>query len=851
MARAKSGGETVWLLHVAEAPFTVGDQEEPPWLLLVLDRGRELVVCAEVLAAPAPRAIAERVTRALDEVPAGARPRELRTEDRILAEFLAEALEVPVRCAPTPEVEPALEHLIRSLDASMQRGGPGAPRRSTGDAFVPGGKRPTEKSRALFAAAADLYRAAPWKTLADSELLCVESDDAALDGTVVSIIGSLGQNRGLLAFRSVQDFDRFLVLARAREVGERSRRRDRATRALVYLGLDFNPREGLSPALGRALAKAELPLAAPDALPLSYRVTGAERMDPTSTEETARLTVLAEAVAGFWREHGTALRRQDAAGAPLAPRSHTLHARSGEQLTIRGPISALEEDIDEDAPPRRHFDLMPALPLVRPSSPSARPRNAPCPCGSGKKYKLCHEAEDARTATRSIEELRYLRTRLDLRIARHARARFGDALFDEPGVLFADSPDPDEVIAPLLLALGLYHFPREEAGDATAAALFERSGEPLEPVEVDADAAHRAAWLSLWQVTAVRPGESVALRDLLTGETRTALERQASQGLHLHEVLLAFVVDFPESTQLYGMYGRALPVSIGEEVADELLAQLTATKRASRKGAKRRPKEKASASTRHLAVEQLRELESIVLVARAFVMAMNALLLRPPPTLHTTSGDPLLSTTDHFSVTRDAGADPDDAALREALAGAGFVADDEEASRTTNVALRMTLTERTDHAALGGERVLGSLRLEGDRLEVHTLSVARADRLRALVQGALGTRVRHRLRSHEDPMSQLASGRTANVSAGARPLDPAQLPPELLAELGRRGRAHWDGWCDIALPALDGKTPRQAAASAALRPRLERLLRDFESWATADGDPFAPDVPALRRTLRL
>ena len=52
------------------------------------------------------------------------------------------------------------------------------------------------------------------------------------------------------------------------------------------------------------------------------------------------------------------------------------------------------------------------------------------------------------------------------------------------------------------------------------------------------------------------------------------------------------------------------------------------------------------------------------------------------------------------------------------------------------------------------------------------------------------------------------------------------------------------------MPALEGATPREAARSPRLRPRLEALLLQFEySDATAPG--MGPNVEVLRRELGL
>jgi hypothetical protein len=44
----------------------------------------------------------------------------------------------------------------------------------------------------------------------------------------------------------------------------------------------------------------------------------------------------------------------------------------------------------------------------------------------------------------------------------------------------------------------------------------------------------------------------------------------------------------------------------------------------------------------------------------------------------------------------------------------------------------------------------------------------------------------------------------------------------------RRPAAHYEGWADHPLPALAGKTPRDAVRSAGGRAAVDLLLKDFE-----------------------
>ncbi len=82
--------------------------------------------------------------------------------------------------------------------------------------------------------------------------------------------------------------------------------------------------------------------------------------------------------------------------------------------------------------------------------------------------------------------------------------------------------------------------------------------------------------------------------------------------------------------------------------------------------------------------------------------------------------------------------------------------------------------------------------------------------------------------------------------------DPDEAMAALYDELARQAQSRW---LDENVPALDGLTPRQAAADPTRREQLERLLTEFESHGTPelpDGmEAFTYDVAALRRELGL
>jgi hypothetical protein len=655
----------------------------------------------------------------------------------------------------------------------------------------------TPSDEPFFFAAADLYRAAPWKTLFDRDALLIETDEPILDGWAIVFTGRDSDRYGMLAFDDLATVEEFFEVIDG----------DDDERAVPpFVALRFEGRKGMSAEKLGVLRELDVPLGGANAVPSAWCFAAREKV-PAGREDVERLTLAAGAAAAFWRTHGAAIRAEVARDHEPLERRHTHTTESGVAVTVRGPIA-----LDEELPPPRHFELSVAPQLVRPSAPApSHPRNAPCPCGSGKKYKLCHESADDSARTPTPQELAYRRSLLDAKLADHGKRRLGHALWDEPGALFADCPDDDGLIAQLLIPIALHDWPHDGLEGDTLSADY-LSHQPLDDLERTTLVAHARTCPSLWQVLSTTPGESVTLRDLFTLEERTCTERAASQTLRRWEVLLARVVEFPESTQLY-MYPRALPPRTGEPLAESIRKQLRLKKG---KAGKR---------------DKVFTFETGVQIVTGFCEVLREMFEASTPKLRTTTGEPFLVTTDHFDLSGDI-----ELTARKLVAG-GFERDKEDPRRLVRL-------EPATPGVLGDTILIAQLKLSRGRLSVETSSLARADRMRSLIESALDGEIRHRLREHSDPMSGLAQ---RGVPSRLPSLE--EIPAELRETLAARFEAHWSGWCDDPLPALDGKTPRQAAASKKLRARLLGLLREFESAAT--GDVFEPDVAALRARLGL
>ena len=195
------------------------------------------------------------------------------------------------------------------------------------------------------------------------------------------------------------------------------------------------------------------------------------------------------------------------------------------------------------------------------------------------------------------------------------------------------------------------------------------------------------------------------------------------------------------------------------------------------------------------APEDVPSLVSDVVVA-AWLRRLDPAL---PELVDAGTGERILLTTDHYRV-------EDRSALLDALAAEDDVEGDPERGWS-----------RVDR---GADRVLWSLTLEGDRLEVFGRTEGLANESRRWLEDVAGPAVRHRVREHVDPASPKARERSRQTAS-----DRVAVPPEVHQELIEHAYA---GWADQPIPALEDLTPRKAIEAEPGRERVVELLLSYE-----------------------
>lgn len=428
-------------------------------------------------------------------------------------------------------------------------------------------------------------------------------------------------------------------------------------------------------------------------------------------------------------------------------------------------------------------------------------RNDPCTCGSGKKYKRCclgkeAPAPDAWTAGERDSALASLmrfarRAEFDRDRAEAELAFWGKRLGRMTPAAAREAMDFEQS------RLGFHEwlvFDCPLHGGGTLVERFlARADRSLRSGERRYLERMRLSHLRPYEVQAVRRDEGLDLLDLWANKRVRVRERLATRQLVQWDVLAARIVLGPEGEPVLDGSPYLYP-------AREKDLILRALRRSGRSLRGRLPRDDETTFFKNIGMV-FHDLW-LELVAR-----------RPLPTSVTAEGDEVVLCRAVFDVR-------DRAALETALANHPELERQDDGSYAW-------LAEKADEA--GFRRGFGTFVLQKARVVLETVSRERAERGRALLEAAAGPAVAYRATSSESVQRALER----RPARQARPED--EVPPEAAAEIVQAFyERHYRGWLDEPLPALDGRTPREAARLKSARPRVIALLKDMENGSARE-----------------
>ena len=430
-------------------------------------------------------------------------------------------------------------------------------------------------------------------------------------------------------------------------------------------------------------------------------------------------------------------------------------------------------------------------------------RNDPCPCGSGRKYKRCHQAADTAmaagaTASDVVSPSHKMDERLVDELMIWAVKRFRAEIADALVRLEADPEMTMQLGAPLLA----YELPA--GGRRIVDGYLEERGWALTWIEREWLERQQRSWLSIWEVMEVQPGRGLELRDVLTGETRSVHEVKGSKSVEPHFMILVRVVDTDSVSLICGMHQRPLRPLVAGPVVDRMRRLLR------RKGP--------------VTPDRLREPRILWGMLETWADAVSANLA--PRQLVNTDGEDVLLTEDRWTF------DPSRRGeVLQRLATIEGVQPEEDGAFAI-------LKEGNQFHADWDNTIIADVQVKESGLLASTNSVARANLIRERIERACGSLVSAGARSHTDPASAQREPREARIPT-----------PDEQAVIREMKERHYAQWLNDAIPALGGKTPREAGSTKRGREQLTMILDEIEITESQVPEGARFNVLKLRREL--
>lgn len=338
-------------------------------------------------------------------------------------------------------------------------------------------------------------------------------------------------------------------------------------------------------------------------------------------------------------------------------------------------------------------------------------------------------------------------------------------------------------------------------------------------------AALRDARMSVFEVSAVLPGQWVEVRDLVRGgEPACVFEHLGSKSLTRWDRIGARVVEYQGQKIFTGVI---LPFSSEQSVA--LLKQIEAkiTETLAARGLQR--SNTGQPETRAAIDDVLAELPPLFTACWLARFIAN----HATPKMVNFEGDPLVFAETRFALRK--GSEKQAVARLDALPDWRRVDDappvwdwlgtPDAPGVPQNSAATGYILQSVDPDT--GKHVLAMLRLEKGVLQLSTNSAARMKRATEELERVFGQDISAGLTSMTPAQDAL---RQAGKRRPAKARDAEDIPPEAATKITRQFfDRHYQEWLDTALPVLDGRSPRQAVATESGRDEVVALLKSVEN----------------------
>ncbi|MCB1115788.1 MAG: SEC-C domain-containing protein [Chlamydiia bacterium] len=452
-------------------------------------------------------------------------------------------------------------------------------------------------------------------------------------------------------------------------------------------------------------------------------------------------------------------------------------------------------------------------------------RNAPCPCGSQKKYKHCCATQT--NSLPSLEEdvewrrVRHIEGKIWEGAIAFATEEWGVEILQEGWSAFCLGQDIDKespAIEHLFFGWFIFRWVPfdyskkwEYLGPHLTIADLYQEKFPVKAHQPFLSALKQSPF-SFFLVEDVVPSRRLVLKDLLLDRTVTIKEQSGAEPSVKGKIVFARLISLNDQPLQISLGPIPLPTRYAMDILDI--------------------KQEILKKEKHLTASSLMNYDNDL---RDAYLAWEASAYLPPK-LYNNDGDPILFCTLHYQLN----CSPKEAFDRLAPLCKGEHPDEllEDGEFSKNHELKAIQFPWFKNRS--GDLILGDIKIKQKRLTIHVNSMERSKKIQKEIIKRLPKALLQKLIT-ESP-EQIKGKKAPSL-----PTPSAEEKEAVTAYLNN----YYRDWLDLPLPILKGKTPREAAETTEGRERLELLLYDFEINNQENEDHLRIDVQELRQELGL
>ena len=453
-------------------------------------------------------------------------------------------------------------------------------------------------------------------------------------------------------------------------------------------------------------------------------------------------------------------------------------------------------------------------------------RNDLCPCGSGKKYKNCCMNKKNSPVDLFYRRLSETYNRLLDKLIDFAERQYGFEmlsagimeffLWTDPDYIDQHIEDFESLFIPWFLFNWIYDptdIPMELVIPpylSIAEHYKRKKGNKLDTLEKQIIDASVNQPYSFFEVISSNPGHGFWVKNILSGEELEVTEKMGSQKVGPGDILFANFIKIKDLIMMIGCGKYIIPIGRKPMIID-LRRKITKLRRK---------------VTNRLLMEYQIEI-------RELLFEIVDTLIKPP-VMCNTDGDPLLFHKIHYKIE-----DPNETfnALRHLCTVESPEELKERAILDNNgniLKIEFPWISQKSHSSEHLKNaVLGHIFINKQRMIIEVNSRQRAKRVRHEVEARLGNKATYKTTEITSLESLTRHPSTVSNTTFKKNQDIMRIP-EVRRQMEDFMTQHWKQWMNEKIPALGGKTPKQAVRTPDGRESVEALLMDAEQGVLRD-----------------